>query len=1008
MNSDANEFFPSSETGTRSTTFDEGDHLFTVLKTNHQIATARSILHEWNTAATLSALTREWSSRHENRPNERNSFSLVLYNISSLQMHLEDLIEHISASYPNIWALTGLHFNDDANYLLASYFKSRYTIYYQHGSNSFGGVCLAIAREVPHRIASEFNNIKNIIAADVFNSNKKYTVAVVYSPPSEVVPINMLNRLYRYNQNLILIGDLNARHPNWHDVTSNTCGHRLAEWIDGKQNLKIFNSAKPTSTRSRAIIDLIIAPSHVSSDLAEIDQKMRVSDHYPVHWRLSSFTSHSQTEYEVKRIDWVVLNCILHLKQNFFFTLSEKMRHQSIEFILVYEAFLVALQERCTTYRMTKSYRPSLPPYLVNLIQQRRRILCLYRSTRSEEHRCSLYSLNKYIHHELRAVKRAQWQEFCFGLEPKNTQRFWNHSKKLFRERAIPIQGFLDERNHRVITNADAMIEHARQYYSEAFREKETSSQNQEVAEFKEHLAEKLAELPSKPFVFSINDLHRSIRRLKTKTSSGHEKVSNKLLKSIPISHYGFILQTFNALLIENTYPQHWKLSKMILLPKEKTAILSVNQTRPISLLPCLSKVYERCFLVYLRQWMKDNAILPPEQSGFREHHSTTTRFVQFLQHISTGLLQQTASLVIYIDFTKAFDQLWHDGLLYKLHRMNCPHELVNFVIEYLKNRKCYIEMQHIKSVIFDIEKGVPQGSCLGPILFLLFHCEIVQQIPSATHCHLFADDLALIIHASPWWHRTEFAPHMERIGQQALNQVQAYAIEWKQPINFPKTEWQWIHRRVVIPTLSLSIGQHPIKRTAVYKYLGYHVDERLSFSEHSRCMLQKVQKNSAILKYVARSQTSSMTARNLISQAFIQPYLQMMYVVWPMLSVSSIEKIEAKNRQLSRLLHNWWDATNDEVRWLPNYEAAESKALRFLRRFLDKAATISSELFEDYILSQAMPMYLRMHIDGHPFIDALPRGRFNKYIREWMNSSIDEKRKCYLDRLSNLLSKEH
>ena len=90
---------------------------------------------------------------------------------------------------------------------------------------------------------------------------------------------------------------------------------------------------------------------------------------------------------------------------------------------------------------------------------------------------------------------------------------------------------------------------------------------------------------------------------------------------------------------------------------------------------------------------MKDNAILPPEQSGFREQHSTTTRFVQFLQHLSAGLLQQTASLVIYVDFTKAFDQLWHDGLLYKLHRMNCPQELVIFIIEYLENRKCYIEM---------------------------------------------------------------------------------------------------------------------------------------------------------------------------------------------------------------------------------------------------------------------------------------------------------------------------
>ena len=214
MNLDANEFFPSNETETRSTTVDGEYLLSTVLTTDFQRETARSIIHEWNTATTLSALTRQWSSRHENRPNERNSFLLVLYNISSLQMHLEDLIEHISASYPNIWALTGLHFNNDANYQLASYFKSRYTIYYQHGSNSFGGVCLAIAREVPHRITSEFNHINNLIATDVFNSNKKYTVAVVYSPPSEEVPINIFNRLHQYNRNLILIGDLNARHPN--------------------------------------------------------------------------------------------------------------------------------------------------------------------------------------------------------------------------------------------------------------------------------------------------------------------------------------------------------------------------------------------------------------------------------------------------------------------------------------------------------------------------------------------------------------------------------------------------------------------------------------------------------------------------------------------------------------------------------------------------------------------------------------------------------------------------
>ena len=238
MDLDASEFFPSNETEIRSTTIEEEDLLCAWLKTDYQLATAKSILQEWSTSTTLSSLPREWSIKHENRSIERNGFSLLLYNISSLRMHLEDLIGYISTSYPDIWALTGLHFNDDFNYQLASYFKSRYTIYYQHGSNSFAGVCLAIAREVPHRIVSEFHDVNNLIAADVFNSKKKYTVAVVYSPPSEEVPINVLNRLRQYNRNLILIGDLNSRHPNWHEQSVRSPACRMDRWKAGPANLQ--------------------------------------------------------------------------------------------------------------------------------------------------------------------------------------------------------------------------------------------------------------------------------------------------------------------------------------------------------------------------------------------------------------------------------------------------------------------------------------------------------------------------------------------------------------------------------------------------------------------------------------------------------------------------------------------------------------------------------------------------------------------------------------------------
>ena len=183
-------------------------------------------------------------------------------------------------------------------------------------------------------------------------------------------------------------------------------------------------------------------------------------------------------------------------------------------------------------------------------------------------------------------------------------------------------------------------------------------------------------------------------------------------------------------------------------------------------------------------------------------------------------------------------------------------------------------------SDVFNIEKGVPQGSCLGPILFILFHCEMAEKSPSAIHKHLFADDLGLIIVASRWWRRSEFTLRMQQLGQQVLNEVQYYANQWKQPINCSKTKWQWIHRRVCMSSLTLQIGQYTLSRTSLFKCLGNYVDERFSFNRHYKKMFKKIQTNSVVLKYVAQSNTSSLKARQLIFKAFILPYLQLIYVV--------------------------------------------------------------------------------------------------------------------------------
>ncbi len=130
MNPLAPEYFPSMDFRFSQTTTDHISFLSSHLHTSYQIHTAQTLLHEWDLAPTLSTLIQNWSIRHVSQSTVPTVFSFLLYNISSLSLHLEDLIQYISSSYPTIWALTGLHFNHHVNYRLASFFKSHYTIYY--------------------------------------------------------------------------------------------------------------------------------------------------------------------------------------------------------------------------------------------------------------------------------------------------------------------------------------------------------------------------------------------------------------------------------------------------------------------------------------------------------------------------------------------------------------------------------------------------------------------------------------------------------------------------------------------------------------------------------------------------------------------------------------------------------------------------------------------------------------------------------------------------------------
>ncbi|GFU80900.1 RNA-directed DNA polymerase from mobile element jockey [Trichonephila clavipes] len=166
---------------------------------------------------------------------------------------------------------------------------------------------------------------------------------------------------------------------------------------------------------------------------------------------------------------------------------------------------------------------------------------------------------------------------------------------------------------------------------------------------------------------------------------------------------------------------------------------------RRISLLPVLSKITEKIIQkrLFFSQHLNDNDILIPQQHGFRAGLSTSYQLLRVVEYIKTGFRDRKSTGVVFLDIQKAFDRVWHVGLLYKLIKINTPPHLIKLISSFLTNRFFAVKVNNIHSTNRKINAGTPQGSSISPILFNIYVNDIPRTSQS-TIC-MFADDTAIL-----------------------------------------------------------------------------------------------------------------------------------------------------------------------------------------------------------------------------------------------------------------------
>ena len=234
-----------------------------------------------------------------------------------------------------------------------------------------------------------------------------------------------------------------------------------------------------------------------------------------------------------------------------------------------------------------------------------------------------------------------------------------------------------------------------------------------------------------------------AISLIDSSKSSGPDFVSPKLLCEGSTELCTVLSHLFNSLLALSYFPSVWKLANVTPIFKKGDPSKPSNY-RPISLLSCLGKLFERCVHKYLYNYLNDNRLLTKYQSGFIKGDSTTNQLIFIYDDINRALDEGLEVRALFCDISKAFDRVWHRGLLHKLSSLGICGPLLKWFSSYLTLRKQRVVCSNVSSDWSIINAGVPQGSILGPLLFLIYINDIVSQIN--TNVRLFADDTSLYV----------------------------------------------------------------------------------------------------------------------------------------------------------------------------------------------------------------------------------------------------------------------
>lgn len=384
------------------------------------------------------------------------------------------------------------------------------------------------------------------------------------------------------------------------------------------------------------------------------------------------------------------------------------------------------------------------------------------------------------------------------------------------------------------------------------------------------------------------SDICKYINSIKS-NAAGIDGITLQMVKQslhVIILHITHIV---NSCLEHGHFPNPWKQSLVSPLPKKHDPV-NFSDLRPVSLLPVVSKILERVVHVQVTEYFDKNGLFPVHQSGFRANHSTTTALLNITDNIVKIRDKNMAAILILLDYSKAFDVIDHELMCAKLTFYGFDEAAVLFFRSYLSGRGQVVGLGGNTSQSKQIISGVPQGSILGPLLYVIYTSDMFSTV-SNSHLQSYADDTQLLFQFDP-----DYPDTASELLNLELGNILKYSMEHNLKINSSKTTMLLFcpenKRNTLMNRLIIQIDNNRLTFANCGRNLGLYMDIHLNFDQHLKSMLKRSYVKMKLL-YANRHLLNYKTRKKLCESLIMSIYSYCFIVYYPFLHVANKKRIQ-------------------------------------------------------------------------------------------------------------------